>query len=203
MYLCVRSIDCASFRDLSIGFWNSSDSVVFCFFIFFKYIYSVGYDMTIFAMATMIILLCLLIVVSTGSDSIVALQTRLGNMKGISSTFTFNNVTRQFTVFKNIPFAQAPIGDLRFRKPVPFGSWNCTLDATQFGPSCVQSLEYITEYLPNKHMSEDCLVLSVYVPSDESNSKKLFYGSMVEGTWEDRRWLTMDLISLVSVTLLL
>jgi carboxylesterase type B len=128
--------------------------------------------MTIFAMTTMIILLCLLVVVSTGSDSIVTLQTRLGNIKGISSTFTLINITKPYTIFRNIPFAQAPIGELRFRKPVPYGSWNGTLDATQFGPSCVQSLEYITEYLPNKQMSEDCLVLNVFVPSDESNSKK-------------------------------
>jgi carboxylesterase type B len=118
--------------------------------------------MTIFAMTTMIILLCLLVVVSTGSDSIVTLQTRLGNIKGISSTFTLNNITKPYTIFRNIPFAQVPIGELRFRKPVPYGSWNGTLDATQFGPSCVQSLEYITEYLPNKQMSEDCLVLNAF-----------------------------------------
>ena len=99
---------------LFLRFWNC---VVF-FFPFYniiKSIYSVGYDMTIFAMTTMIILLCLLVVVSTGSDSIVTLQTRLENIKGISSTFTLNNITKPYTIFRNIPFAQAPIGELRFR----------------------------------------------------------------------------------------
>ena len=42
-------------------------------------------------------------------------------------------------VFKNIPFAQPPIGDLRWSEPLPPKSWPGVRDATAFSPACVQS----------------------------------------------------------------
>jgi hypothetical protein len=36
MYLCVRIIDCVSFCDFSIGFWNCSNSVVYFVFHFIR-----------------------------------------------------------------------------------------------------------------------------------------------------------------------
>ena len=38
----------------------------------------------------------------------------------------------------NVPFAQPPIGDLRFRRPRAPLPWNGTRDATQYGPGCMQ-----------------------------------------------------------------
>ncbi len=37
-------------------------------------------------------------------------------------------------VFKNIPFAQPPVGDLRWKEPVPPKAWTGVRDATAFGP---------------------------------------------------------------------
>ena len=71
-------------------------------------------------------------------DSFVTLQTKIGPTSGLSSSVDINNVTKYYTIFKKVPFAKPPVGDLRFRKPVPHGSWTGTIDATRFGPSCIQ-----------------------------------------------------------------
>ena len=81
--------------------------------------------------------------------------------------------------FLDIPYAQPPLGDLRFAFPepaLPFGD----LDATEFGPSCMQYLSeyppsiytrYVLEYniaglnMSTPFMSEDCLSLSVWAPT--------------------------------------
>ena len=59
--------------------------------------------------------------------------------------------------FLNIPYAQPPIGALRWRAPaVPAPAWgNSTRDATAFGPKCLQS---------SPGGSEDCLTLNVFAP---------------------------------------
>ena len=67
-------------------------------------------------------------------------------------------------VFKNIPYAAPPVGDLRWRPPQPAVSWNGTRDASQFGDSCPQRKlknESKGLGLPG---NEDCLKLNVYTP---------------------------------------
>src|SRR5579862_5725908 len=41
-------------------------------------------------------------------------------------------------VYKGIPFAAPPVGDLRFRAPQPPAKWDGTRMADQFGPMCMQ-----------------------------------------------------------------
>ena len=60
--------------------------------------------------------------------------------------------------FKNIPFAQPPVGDLRWREPLPAKAWTGVRDATAFGPMCNQAGN---KQLPH---SEDCLQLNVWTP---------------------------------------
>lgn len=66
----------------------------------------------------------------------------------------------EVTSFKGIPFAEPPVGQLRWRAPQPVKSWSKTLDASHFGASCMQ-----TDDLPK---SEDCLTLNVWRPTRES-----------------------------------
>ena len=61
-------------------------------------------------------------------------------------------------VFKNIPFAQPPVGDLRWREPLLAKAWTGVRDATAFGPMCNQSGN---KQLPH---NEDCLQLNVWTP---------------------------------------
>lgn len=57
-------------------------------------------------------------------------------------------------LFLGIPYAQPPLGDLRFRWPQSINTtWNRTLDATYYGYSCYQ-------YGSNFNLSEDCLTLN-------------------------------------------
>ncbi len=60
--------------------------------------------------------------------------------------------------FKNIPFAQPPIGNLRWRAPLPAERWAGMRDATAYGPACMQTGNL------NANSSEDCLQLNVWTP---------------------------------------
>ncbi|GFR21436.1 carboxylic ester hydrolase [Trichonephila clavata] len=40
--------------------------------------------------------------------------------------------------FLGIPFAKPPLGDLRFKKPLPLEPWSETLQANKTPPACVQ-----------------------------------------------------------------
>lgn len=101
------------------------------------------------------------------------LQTKLGKIKGLSNTLTMQGIQHNYSEFRKIPFAKPPIGNLRFEKPLKFGPWDEFLDATEFGPSCVQySYPEMAAFLPNVNQSEDCLFLNIYIPSDTSRSNK-------------------------------
>lgn len=69
-------------------------------------------------------------------------------------------------VFRGVPFAAAPTGDLRWRAPQPVEPWDGTLDATETAPACLQHLENggwnRAQWL---HASEDCLTLDIKTPS--------------------------------------
>jgi para-nitrobenzyl esterase len=65
--------------------------------------------------------------------------------------------------FKGIPFAQSPVGDLRWKDPAPVKPWTGVRDAAAFGPSCMQEdLGYNTQEAHN--VSEDCLYVNVWTP---------------------------------------
>jgi carboxylesterase type B len=93
----------------------------------------------------------------------ITINTQLGQITGMGRTHEVGNTT--VYDFRKIPFAKAPIGDLRFEKPQPHGSWNDTLVARTYGPSCFQNLSSsVYEALQNKNVSEDCLYLNIHVP---------------------------------------
>ncbi|CAN8013720.1 unnamed protein product, partial [Ixodes persulcatus] len=74
---------------------------------------------------------------------------------------------KRINVFSGIPYAQAPVGDLRLRKPVPYPPWNVTLNATRRPHQCRQN-PHEWPPLPGKssNCSEDCLYLNVWAPAD-------------------------------------
>ncbi len=70
------------------------------------------------------------------------------------------------SVFRDIPFAAPPVGDLRWRSPQPAPAWTGTRDATLFGPVCPQALRTDGKPVPEKHTeNEDCLTANVWTPN--------------------------------------
>jgi carboxylesterase type B len=59
------------------------------------------------------------------------LETPSGPIKGIKEIYA--ETGEPFYEFRGIPFGKPPIGPLRFKKSIPFGTWKDTLDATAYG----------------------------------------------------------------------
>lgn len=70
--------------------------------------------------------------------------------------------------YVGIPYAQPPVGSLRWRAPRPHPTWEEPLEAVEFGSSCVQFASAmggdLSEDPGTLVGSEDCLFLNVYAP---------------------------------------
>ena len=72
-------------------------------------------------------------------------------------------------VFRGIPFAAPPVGELRFKAPRPVEPWDGVREAKSFGPISLQAPNEMLEALlpvsdPPQPQSEDCLYLNVWTP---------------------------------------
>ncbi len=96
--------------------------------------------------------------------------------------------------FKGIPFAQPPIGDLRWREPQPVKNWTGARNADQFGPRCMQRTGAFDDYwFRSKGMSEDCLYLNVWTSAKSANEKLpvlvyIFGGGFQNGDGSEPRY---------------
>jgi para-nitrobenzyl esterase len=66
-------------------------------------------------------------------------------------------------VFKGIPYAAPPVGDLRWREPQPPAAWSGIREAFNFGSVCAQPDSFV--HFPRNTVSEDCLTLNIWTPS--------------------------------------
>ncbi|XP_066142507.1 venom carboxylesterase-6-like isoform X2 [Euwallacea fornicatus] len=116
--------------------------------------------------------------------SYIQIKVKNGPLRG-----TINHLKdgQSYYSFLGIPYAQPPIGKLRFKDPLPYQKWKGILNATQYGPKCVEmTLRQITYEVSGQ---EDCLYLNVFVPSNQVNNKKplpvmfwIYGGSFREGS---------------------
>ncbi|MDR6850532.1 para-nitrobenzyl esterase [Sphingomonas sp. BE123] len=69
-------------------------------------------------------------------------------------------------IFRGIPYAQAPVGPLRWKPPVAAPDWQGVRKATAFGPACVQPRNRNAGIYTNPldTVSEDCLTLNIWAP---------------------------------------
>jgi para-nitrobenzyl esterase len=86
----------------------------------------------------------------------------------------------RITVFKGIPYAKPPVGELRFCAPLPPDSWEGIRECKDFGPIPMQDVPggnpnefYAKEWHvdPETPMSEDCLYLNVWTPAKHTEEK--------------------------------
>jgi len=67
--------------------------------------------------------------------------------------------------FKGIPFAQPPVGDLRWKEPQQPKNWKGILHTDHFGPQAMQEPIYSDMMFRSNGKSEDCLYLNVWTPA--------------------------------------
>ncbi|ALH82872.1 carboxylesterase/lipase family protein [Sphingopyxis macrogoltabida] len=68
--------------------------------------------------------------------------------------------------FKGIPFAQPPVGPLRWKAPLPLPAWQGARKAQSFGAACIQPRPTAVHIYANPpaKISEDCLTLNIWAP---------------------------------------
>lgn len=127
---------------------------------------------------------------AVGACGDVLLQTQCGAVLGL------HNETTGVARFLGIPYAQAPVGGLRFRNPVLLEGAACWSPAvwngTAFGSDCVQSGQF------NEGGSEDCLFVNVWIPKNQAEPMPImvysYGGDLTDGKSSsyDFEWLSQN-----------
>ncbi|XP_045206732.2 putative inactive carboxylesterase 4 [Mercenaria mercenaria] len=107
------------------------------------------------------------IIVSTKSGDVAGYTLDIQGHNSVGSQVTSLNI------FLGIPYAEPPVGKLRFARPVSKRPWSPTrLDALRFSPACPQPVWFLRRYsfLPTyNNTDEDCLYLNIYAPHNSAD----------------------------------
>jgi para-nitrobenzyl esterase len=103
------------------------------------------------------------------------------------------NEDHSVRMFKGIPFAAPPVGDLRWKAPRPAANWNGVRQADKFGSACLQTDVFGDIYFRDNQPSEDCLTLNIWIPAKPASAKipviVWFYGGgFVAGSSSEPRY---------------
>ncbi len=96
---------------------------------------------------------------------------RQGSVEGIPG-----KQDASITVFKGIPVAAPPVGDLRWKAPQPARPWQGVRKADTFSANCIQNiveqtLPWTHEFMPHGAISEDCLYVNIWTPAKSASAK--------------------------------
>ncbi len=92
-------------------------------------------------------------------------------------------------VFRGIPYAEPPVGDLRWQAPVAPAAWDGARDATTFGPACWQRLTPADSIYTRGDLdrNEDCLYLNIWTAAEVADEARpvmvWFHGGGHTGGW--------------------
>jgi para-nitrobenzyl esterase len=92
-------------------------------------------------------------------------HTEAGNVEGAASA------DAKVRIFRGIPYAAPPVGDLRWKAPQPVTGWTGLRKAVEFGARCMQGRIYDDMVFRDKGPSEDCLYLNVWTPASSADAR--------------------------------
>ncbi|XP_061078084.1 fatty acyl-CoA hydrolase precursor, medium chain-like isoform X1 [Conger conger] len=102
-------------------------------------------------------------------ESLPRLDTSYGKLLG--RRVHVKDSTQPVWAYFGVPFAEPPVGALRFTAPRPAREWQGLRDATAYPPLCLQNMDHSRQLVdiyagrfPAVGTSEDCLYLNVYTP---------------------------------------
>ncbi|HXE80491.1 MAG TPA: carboxylesterase/lipase family protein [Vicinamibacterales bacterium] len=109
--------------------------------------------------------------------AVIALAASLLSGKAIAEVRTTSGLVKGTTtedgavrIFKGIPYAAAPTGELRWAPPRPAPAWDGVRDATAIGPHCVQG-PIFADIKFSQPASEDCLNLNIWTPAKSASDR--------------------------------
>lgn len=96
---------------------------------------------------------------STLTTEQLTIKTPFGDLKGVEHD--------HYISFEGIPYAEAPVNDLRFEPPVAWSKkWDDVREASHPGKACLQWNHFLIDEEDKLTGSEDCLYLNIYIPKE-------------------------------------
>ena len=126
-------------------------------------------------------------------------QTESGIVEGVYSEDS------AIVVFKGVPFAAAPVGELRWKEPQPVQPWDTIRPCYEFGDDPAQPSLFGDMNFKGPKKSEDCLYLNIWKPVDAQGCPVLIYfngGGLMAGSGSEPRYAGDSLAhhGIVSIT---
>ncbi|MBE7172809.1 MAG: carboxylesterase family protein [Williamsia sp.] len=109
------------------------------------------------AFLTITLLVSSLLLAQSNNDVAPRVKTGNGLLEGVNSS--------GISIFKGVPFAKPPVGELRWREPQAPANWQGVRKADKFGPRAMQLPLYSDMMFRSEGVNEDCLYLNVWTPA--------------------------------------
>ncbi|WP_292907662.1 carboxylesterase family protein [Microbacterium sp.] len=137
----------------------------------------------------------------------IEVETAAGRVRGCWRPTTGGRGNARSAAFLGIPFAEAPVGDLRFRAPVPKEPWEGTLDALSFAPTAQRGDPGVTLIPEPSVPGESTLNVNVFTPSLDGALPVLvwihgggYFAGSPASPWYDGRNFNRDGVVTVSIS---
>ncbi len=94
----------------------------------------------------------------------VQVKTTHGSIEGLY------DIKTGLQLYLGIPYSKPPVGDLRWKAPVPTDDWQGIRETKKFGSAPIQSVVFGDMNFRSAGMSEDCLYLNVWTPAKRNTT---------------------------------